>query len=237
MSQLDEAIQSLQPGDLVELFQLDATPLGGPVYYFTSTSFGTDAVLFDGNTYTPIDIQAENFEWNGQGSLPTPVVRISNATRVASAAVIEFNDLLGAIFIRIRTFRQFLDNGDSPDSDSVFPIEVYRVERKAKQNKVLIEWELSSPMDQQGRQIPARQYVRDSCPWIYRYWDASAGEFDYTQATCPYTGTQYFNAQGETVTDPALDRCSKQLTTGCRKRFGTTGELPFGGFPGIGQGF
>jgi len=42
-----------------------------------------------------------------------------------------------------------------------------------------------------------------------------------------------FDETGASVSQ-AQDRCSKQLGTGCKKRFVGV-PLPFGGFPGAGQ--
>ncbi|MOA38762.1 Phage minor tail protein L [compost metagenome] len=53
----------------------------------------------------------------------------------------------------------------------------------------------------------------------------------YRGPDCGYTGTAYFDADGNPVTDPNLDECSGTVNTGCKKRFGQGGELPFGGFP------
>ena len=92
-SNITNTVQSFAPGELIELCILDSTVLGGPVFYFTSSANGDDPIQFDGITYTPIDIEAVGFEWNGQGSLPTPIIKISNVTKAASAAVITYGDL------------------------------------------------------------------------------------------------------------------------------------------------
>jgi lambda family phage minor tail protein L len=236
MSALNEAVQAPSPGSIVTLYQLDAAALGGPTYCFTDGTAGDLAPVFDGVTYTPIPLESEGWEASSKGSFPTPRLRLSNVNRVASAAVIEFNDLLGAKVTRIRTLRQFLDDGDTPDPDALFLVDVYYVERKTAHNKVFIEWELSAAMDQQGTSLPKREILRDGCPFIYRRYDSQAGAFTYEAATCPYTGDAYFTKLGEPTNNPALDRCSKTMS-GCRKRFGQNGTLPFGGFPGVGRGF
>ena len=83
----------------------------------------------------------------------------------------------------------------------------------------------------EGLYLPARLVLRDHCQHSYRRWDATENEFDYSKATCPYTGTDKFTAAGEQTQTASRDQCSRRLMTGCRKRF--AGELPFLGFPGV----
>jgi lambda family phage minor tail protein L len=230
LTALTEAIQSFEPGDLIELFELDATSLGGQVYRFTSSVYGENSVVFDGLTYTPIDFKSSGWEVNGKGLQPTPVISISNVALVLSSAVIDFDDLIGAVITRIRTFRQFLDDGAEPNPTAV-KIDIYRVERKSSHNKVFIEWELSSVLDQQGVRLPGRQILKDACTHRYRRYDSDTGAFDYTTATCPYAGSVYFTATDSPTASPALDVCGKRLTS-CRARFGEHGNLPTRAFPG-----
>jgi lambda family phage minor tail protein L len=234
MSDMDETVQLFAPGEMVVLFELDCSFVGGPVYHFTSTAYSTEAIVFDGVTYVPIDVEADGFECSGQGSLPTPKIRLSNANQVVNSAVITYSDLIGATFTRIRTFKQFLDDGDTPNPAAVMPLDIYKIERKVNQNKVFIEWELSASIDQAGKKLPGRQVLKDACTHIYRrYVD---GDFDYSKATCPYVDTNYFTRIDEDTTNPALDQCGKRLTS-CRLRFGEHGKLPTRSFPGIGDQF
>lgn len=222
--------QLFDPGRLVILFELDATALGGPISRFTSTALESSAVTFGGNTYIPINAEADGFDADSDSSLPTPTLRVSNVEFTFQSLLYGFNDLVGATFRRIRTFRQFLDDGADPDVDARFPDDIYLVSRKIQQNKISVEWELKSPLDQEDRFLPGRQILKTSCSQIYRVWTGS--EFDYTNATCPYAGTSYFNVNGGAEALPENDRCGKRLSS-CRLRFGENGVLPFGGFPGV----
>lgn len=187
---------------------------------------------FDGEEYVPVPVAVTGFEYNGEGPLPLPKVQISNVNKVLQASIRDLKDLKGAKFIRIKTFRQFLDDGDSPDPESIFPTEVYRVSRKTTHNRLLIEFELASSIDQESAMIPARQCIKVACTHRYRKWNAATSTFDYTNATCPYSGSTYFKNTDESTADPSLDRCSKFLS-GCKLRFGTA-PLPTRAFPGIG---
>lgn len=237
MSEIDRVVQQPDVGARIELFDLDMTSLGGDVLHFTasgtrqvSTANPQGFIRWRGEAYTPMPVQATGFEVNGRGALPRPRLKVANINRVFSSLIIEFNDGLGAKLTRWRTFEKFLDDGDEPDQDAHFPVDVYVIERKSAQNKVFVEWELSAAMDQEGRMLPGRQVIRDYCDHTYRRWDGAA--FDYTNATCPYVGDSFFTSAGVATPEPSLDRCSKQLVTGCRKRFGQS-PLPTGAFPGV----
>ncbi len=227
---------------LVTLFQLDARVLGdSAIRYFARDTNSGAAIVFDGNTYTPVDFEAEGFEWNGRGALPQPKIRFSNVNRVFSGLVADFGDLVGATVTRIRTFARFLDGAPGADPTATFANEVYLVDRKSDQNKIFVEFELAAAMDQAGRHLPGRLVLRDYCTLRYRRWDASAGQFDYTKATCPYVGKgstpatdgPFYDTNGNQVTAAADDQCGKRLID-CRLRFDPD-PLPGNFFPGVGR--
>jgi lambda family phage minor tail protein L len=252
-------VQQFATDMLVELYTIDASALGAGVFYFTPVSNTTSShpyqnittnwqddtqnwdaggsgygpLVYGGISYTPIDIQATGFEWSSQGTLPAPKLQVANTNFVMNAAVITYGDLLGAIVTRCRTFRKFLDDGTTPDPTSHFPLDIYKIDQKSGHNKIYIEWQLAASLDQEGRKLPSRQVLRDACTHIYRIYNSTTGAFDYTQATCTYTGTQYFDATDSATFNPALDSCGRRISS-CRCRFGQNGDLPTRAFPGSG---
>lgn len=228
--------QKLSMGNVVTLFQVDTTPIGGlDIYYFTgSVRPGGGPVPFDGQDYQPIAVTASGFGYDGSGAFPSPRFQISNVGGVLTAAVLAYKDFIGAKLIRIRTFETFLDDGATPDSGETFPIDIFTIEQKTNHNKVFIEWRLSSVVDETDRLLPGRVMLRDFCPFIYRQWNATGGVFDYSNATCPYTGSNYFDEDDKAVGSAANDKCGKTLSS-CSKRFGSRKEIKFGGFPGVGR--
>lgn len=227
---LKETQQGFTPGRMVTLFELDLAGLGGSVLYFTSSAFESSAIVFDGNTYVPINAEAEGFDSDSDGALPSPTLRVSNVEFTYQGLLYDFGDLLGAEFRRVRTFRQFLDDGADPDPDARFPDDVYIINRKTDQNKIFIAWELRSPLDNESAFLPGRQILKTSCSHMYRIWTGAA--FDYSSATCPYTAALYYNTAGVSEALPENDRCGKRLSS-CRLRFGEAAALPFAGFPGV----
>lgn len=230
---LPSVVQSPNPGEKVTLFRLDTTALGGDVKYFCQASINGSGVTFQGIYYTPVDVEFSGFETSGAGGLPTPQMKLANTNGVFQGIVNAFGDLIGATIYRIRTFRRFLDGQPDADATAYYGPDTFRIERKVSENPVFIEWELSAAFDQEGKMLPGRTIIRDTCLWRYRYWDASKtpAAFDYSKAQCPYTGSAYYTELGVVTTNPALDKCGRRLSD-CKLRFGANQPLPFGGFPG-----
>lgn len=216
---ISSEIQKLAPDSLIELFVLDLTALGGGVFNFhAGTNALAQPIVWQGVTYSPMPIMVEGFTYDGQGALPRPKLRVANVTKLMSSFVTHYEDMVGARVIRKRTFARYLDGQAAADPSVQFPDETWLVDKKTMENRLLIEWELSSPFDTEGVMIPARTVLGTVCPWKYR------GE------GCGYTGTTYFKLDNTPTTDPTEDACGKHFTS-CKLRFGRV--LPFGGFPGV----
>lgn len=251
---IQQDLGSLSPGQIVELFEIDATSIGGSVLRFHNGTNGlNNPVVWQGKTYSPFPIEATGFQFNGKGQVPRPTLRIANVTGLLGALVREYKDLIGAKVTRKRTLVKYLDlpnfPGDSfllvgtgldrllineagdrlwinsisttADPNAALPDDIYYIDRKANENKVVIEFELAASFDLNGVMLPRRQIVQNVCPWKYR-----GGE-------CGYTGTAYFDSLDNPVGSPASDVCGKRLAS-CKLRFGEFNELPFGGFPAAG---
>ena len=223
--------QTAEVGRRVELYTLDATSVGGDALRFCPYSDNGYPILWQGEIYQPFEMQTEGWEWSGRGPLPQPTIRFSNVNLIIGATAITYDDLLGATLTRVRTFDRFLDNGSDPDPDAYWPPDVYRLDQKTAQNNTFIEWKLASAIDQENVFLPSRQILKNACRLRYRRYDGSG--FDYTNVTCPYVGTNHFNATGDAVQPPQEDACGKKFSD-CKKRF-SPDPLPFGGFPGVDQ--
>jgi lambda family phage minor tail protein L len=217
---------------LVELFEIDLTPWSGGILRFHAgkNALGED-VVFDGQTYLALPIQAEGFE-HASGQAPRPKLRLANVTGAITGYILDYDEILGAKVTRRRTLAKYLDavnfaagNPDA-DPDAQFPPEVWFVERRAMETKLLVEFDLSASYDVASVSLPGRQIIANVCPAIYR--DATTG---CSWSPDPETGP-FFDADDEATT-AGNDRCSHRLT-GCRARFGQNGELPYMGFPASG---
>jgi lambda family phage minor tail protein L len=215
-------IQKLAPGVRVELFDLDATPLGGTILYFhAGTNAGRQPVMWQAHEYQPWPIEASGFEYNGRGQLPTPRMRVANIAGAVTALNLAYDDLVGAKVTRHRTFARYLDGAVGADPTAELPLDVFYVERKVGENRVFVEYELASSLDVEGILLPLRQVLQNSCPWVYR------------GSECTYAGGAVATIDDVATSDPTQDSCGHRLAS-CRLRFGAAGPLTFGGFPGAG---
>tara|TARA_Y100000004_G_scaffold193902_1_gene257300 strand:+ start:1832 stop:2560 length:729 start_codon:yes stop_codon:yes gene_type:complete len=233
--------QSLLPGRLVELFDLDLSEIPGEtaIYRWCSSFQESGDVVWKGNTYTPLPIQASGFETVSKGTLPTPTLRMANAKLVPSAIINDIGDPLGAKVTRWRVHEKYLDGNSLANPNEHYPVDVFQVERKKTENQLFVEFELSSYLDKEGIRLPRRPVLRNACLQRYRVYDGSA--FNYAEVTCPWLGQDaptdegpFFNENDESTTKD-LDKCGKRLKS-CRLRHDAAG-LPIPGwfFPGAGR--
>ena len=215
------ALQEIAPGAVIELFVLELNQLQhstDDVFRFHAgvNLNNSGSVQWAGNEYIPFPIEAEGFEYSGNGQLPRPRIRISNVLSTISAILLTLPDgLEGAKVTRVRTLARYLDAANfpggvspyAPDPTAEFPREIYYVDRKTAENRDLVEYELAAAFDLAGVRLPKRQCLASLCPWVYR------------SPECGYTG--------------GLPTCDKTLQA-CKDHFGQYNQLPFGGFPGLG---
>ncbi|MBA8881733.1 phage minor tail protein L [Phyllobacterium myrsinacearum] len=234
MTSLATTVQTSAPGEYVELFRLDTSSIGGQVLYFCQSAFETKGPTFGGVYYTPVDVEFEGMETNVGGSLPRPKVRVANMNGVFQSIINQYGDLLGCQIQRVRTFAQYLDDGAEADPTQYRGPDTFKIERKLSENPVYVEWELSANIDQEGKQLPGRQCIRDTCLWRYRQFNPATGNFDYSKAQCLYTGSNYFDRNGNPVATRDKDQCGRKLSD-CELRFGKGNPLYTSAFPGVGR--
>lgn len=187
-------------------------------------------ISFGGQVYTPFPIVAEGFQWKAGQAPPRPRLAISNLNHAFTGYILQYRGMVGAKVTRLKTFEDFLDGGASPDGEAHYPPDIYRINRRLKHNSDVVEFELASRLEQRGKKLPGRLCLRDYCSLVYR--DGSSGTFDYTNATCPFTGPAMFDRENNVVVNEEEDICSHTLK-GCRLRFPDPEDVPFGGFPGM----
>ena len=121
MTEMFQELLKSSPYAIIELFELHLSQeLHGSneIVYFhagANEQATTGPVVWQGVEYQPLPIEVDGFEYNGNGQLPRPKVRVSNLLGSISALLLGVNeitpgnDLTGAKFIRIRTLSRFLD--------------------------------------------------------------------------------------------------------------------------------
>lgn len=239
MTEITETVQSPSPGELVELFEIDTAQIGGTaVYRFTSSQFPDNFVSYNGNPYYRLDLKADGFEFTGKGQLPRPRVKVglvgsSAPVLTLRAAIVNNQDLVGCRVTRRRTFRKYLDGQEAADWGAQFAPDLYVIERKVMMDNTMVEFELSALMDFQGKMLPGRQIIRDTCTHTYR----RRVEGSWVAGSCPYTDEYYYKRDGTITEDPNEDDCGRRLSD-CKLRFRNPfrnmhGSLPTRAFPGV----
>ena len=142
------------------------------------------SIYWKGKEYIAAPITAEGFEVNAKGTLPTPKLSMTvSEDGIPALAQLknrlrELGDLSGAKISRIRTFAKFLDaenfyganppDGFEPDPNVEFPRDVYYIDRKSREDKYSIEYEMGSILDVGDAKLPSRLVVANACPFSYR---------------------------------------------------------------------
>lgn len=237
--------QKLEAGNVIRLFEVDGTAFGlEDVLRFHAYNIphteaeilaagGDESLLpaksiyWQGLEYKAWPCKIEGIESSTSGSDAQPKLSVANLDGSITALCLVYDDLLQAKVTIHETLSQYLDAANFPGGNSSADttqerLRVYYIDSKSAENKTVVEFTLSSPMDLQGLQIPTRQ-LHSLCTWCIR------GKYRSGDG-CDYAGTLYFDKFNNPVDDPSLDACSGTLA-GCKNRFGADNELPFGGFP------
>lgn len=233
--EVDERLQQFELGTVVELFQLDLSPVlaSAPTLYFAPTAYPDGSMMrWYGNAYVPVPLEAEGYDVDPRGAVPQPLIRLSNVSGVLGSILDATQHLRGALVSRYQLVADWLDAGSDPQPTWYLRRDRHRVEQLASMNAEWLEFRLAATLDLGDIQTPRRQVLRDLCLWTYRRWDSGTASFDYSRATCPYTGSSYWKADDTSTATASEDQCSKRLT-GCRLRYSGAAK-PFGGFPGAG---
>lgn len=190
-------------------------------------------VRYGGVSYTPVPIEISDERTTGQGPIPRPRATIPNIASFASILLGSYRDLLRAKVSRRLVYDRFLDDGSEPDATDYYGPDVWYVDRVASHTPEAVTLELASPLDVQGKMLPARACIRSVCTHTYRTWNATTGTF--IPGSCPYAGASYFQADGSPTGAPSLDDCGRRLSD-CNARFPYPTPLPTRAFPGMVRG-
>ena len=223
---IEADVQSLQPGQLWEGFEVDATSIGvGTLRFHGYQHLGN--IIWQGQTFAPWPIEAQGFARTSDRP-PTPTLTVGNKDGTISALCVFYDDMVGAKLTRHRTLTKYLDavnfpGGVNPTADpgEYMPPEIWYIERKSGEEDDKVMFELVGA-DFGGLQVPARQIICNQCPWKYR-----------SGVGCSYAGPAVADVYDNPTSSMAVDDCSRTLI-GCKLRFGEDGELDHGGFPAAG---
>ena len=153
-------------------------------------NFGsTTASHYGQQTYSAFPVESDGWEvrGSGTGALPRPSVRFANINQYWSTNLSNFDDLVGARVIRRRTLQKYLTSNPPVE----FNRDVYYIERKSKEDAIMVEFELASAFDVQGVKLPRRSIIAARCPWKYK---------DSDQGGCDWPSDNRFTIDGTEFT-------------------------------------
>ena len=183
-------------------------------------------IIWQGQTFEPMALEVSGLEMRSDGKASAPSLTMANniggIQNSVSAYCLQFNDFAGAKLKVIQTLAKYLDAenfsaGNSHASNEAEE-QLWYIEQKTSESSAQVSFELSNPIDFEGRKIPVRQ-ITNICHWCVMG--------DYRGEECGYIGTAMFTDKDEPTDNPALDKCAGRLSS-CKKR-NNVGS--FGGHP------
>jgi lambda family phage minor tail protein L len=172
------SLLDLQPTVVLEFFRLYPDTLNKPNTFIPihgGSNFKKN-VIWQGVQYVPTPIESEGFEINANGQLPRPKIRIANKGFLITSLLQNNYDFKNAKIVRKRTFIKYLDDvnfdGGNPfgqaDSTAEISNEEFLIGQKISENKVYVEFELTSPLDLDNFEVNSRKILAKYCYWQYR---------------------------------------------------------------------
>ncbi|AAR09278.1 minor tail protein [Escherichia phage Tls] len=231
----ENCLQSLFPGEIITLVEVDGTKFGAQVYRFHAENIAYTPeelmqaretgilppkdIKFRGEVYgaRPFGITGIGFTSNGKAEKPQ--LALSNLDSRVSALIRSYNGMMQAKVTIWVTSGDLIDEEGNVE-DGAYRKFVYYIERPNFVNQTVARFELTSPYDMDGIMIPPR-LTQSVCYWAQRGWYRSG-------KGCGYNGSAMFDKDNNPVTDPSKDYCAGTVTA-CKLRFGAQNELDFGG--------
>jgi len=231
------SVQGLEPGEKVELFELDLNGAGYDVkIYWTPSRQDGLTLKWRGKDYVSRPIMFSGSKKSAQDKPSEPTLSVSNIDTGGYSLLEQYNELLGAKMTRWTTFTKFLDTfldgtvNPNANGLATYLPEIWLIEQLSDSDPTVIQWRLKSPLDFRDKQLPGRRAYSGICTRNYRVWNGTSFDYPAVKA-CPYAGSTYFKRDGTTTLAPALDECTFDLE-GCNLRFPGQ-DLPGWFFPGL----
>jgi phage-related protein len=237
-------LQAIAPSAIIELFTLELNEKQHGIVQTYRFHAGTNLVnngqlVWAGDTYLRFPIEADGFDYSGNGQLPRPTLRVSNILGTITAILLSLPDgLEGAKVTRIRTLARYLDAANFPAPDLLL-LETGDAILLENDDNLELETSISTPdptaefpreiyyIDR--KVVETRDVVEFELAAAFdlagvrapkRQCIANICQWEYKSTECSYTG--------------GLPTCDKTLDA-CKAHFGANAELPFGSYPGVGM--
>jgi lambda family phage minor tail protein L len=168
---------------VLDLYELQLESNEGYLRFHGSKNFSNN-LIFQGQQYVFIPCELSNIETSSNGKQSKPTIKIANINNYISHVLKDRSDLIGKSFNRKKILAKDLDienfdNGINPFGTSNFKTYIaydkFIVNLKKLENKEHVEIELSTKVDLQNLNIPARKVTNDTCSWGYRCYGCNYG--------------------------------------------------------------
>ena len=177
-NKIASSLLDIQPTAVLEFFRIYPDTINKPTTFIPvhgGSIFGGN-VTWQGIEYIPMPIEGEGIEINGNGQLSRPKIRIANKDYLISSLLQNNFDFKNAKIVRKRTFLKYLDDvnfdGGNPfgsqDSTAEISNATFLISQKTLENKIYVEFELTTPLDLENFEITNRRILSKYCYWMYR---------------------------------------------------------------------
>jgi len=163
MSGINDDIRKINPGNLIDLYEIDFNPIGLNLISYLCCYEDTEgkSLHFQGHNYTAFPMSFTGFEKIGSGAEKRPKVIVDNLSGLFSTYLQSSGDLIGAKVIRKRTLSKYL--GTETYDESTFAKETFYIEQKTLETMQVVEFDLASALDFLGKKLPGRTAVANAC--------------------------------------------------------------------------
>ena len=177
---MTDVIKDVQKQDVgsafIELWELDLP--GTNAFFHSGVEADLSTIQFRDRespgtvrTYTALPIEVEGMTLQSAGASARPTVRVANVLSTFGDALggLSNEDLVGRKLWRRTTLYKYC-YGQSADANPPveFPTQMWYIDRISEKTPIYIEYELASPFDLAGTQLPRRVVVGNACTWKYQ---------------------------------------------------------------------
>ena len=214
-----QSLIDLDPDSFVDLFEIYISESTGILRFHAGKNFNS-FLIYKGNPYTPAPIEYGGFEFSSDGKQSRPSIRMANINGVVTNIIKNKNDLVNSRIKRLKIFVKNLDDVNFSDGKNpffgyrskrnatngygqTFFEENYIINRKVSENKYIIEFELSSPLDFENQSLPNRKISDNLCSWSYRGCGCNYGKLPWANESGEKQSITYTDSNNNVITKTA----------------------------------
>lgn len=171
-------VQKQSPGSsFIELWEIELSD-SSSAYFHSGLEADLSTLQFRDRTspgtirtYTAIPIEASGVSIQSAGASARPVLKVANVLSTFSDALggITNEDLIGKkVYRRTTLYKYCYGQAGDANPPVEFPQKMWYIDRIAEKTPIYIDFELASPFDLTGVNLPRRNVVANACAWKYQ---------------------------------------------------------------------